>query len=81
MRGRDGWCLAINPKFLQFGSWTGNVMLKHQHNDFPSDVCTLLHAGGAIIKVYDVTTDAYSTHTVYGNNGIISMNMDKKVRW
>ena len=55
-------------------------MLKHQHNEFPSDVCTLLQAGSAVIKVYDVTSDSYSTHTVYGSNGIMNVNMDKKVR-
>ena len=54
-------------------------MLKHQHNEFPSDVCTLLQAGSAVIKVYDVTSDSYSTHTVYGSNGIMNVNMDKKV--
>ena len=54
-------------------------MLKHQYNEFPSDVCTLLQAGSAVIKVYDVTSDSYSTHTIYGSNGIMNVNMDKKV--
>jgi len=54
-------------------------MLKHQHNDFPSDVCTLLQAGSALIKVYDVTSDSFSTHSVYGKEGIMNLNMDGKV--
>ena len=54
-------------------------MVKHLHNDFPSDVCTLLEAGEAKIKVYDVVTQSYSTHSVYGTDGIINLNMDKKV--
>jgi len=65
---------------MQFGTWAGNVMLKHQHNDFPSDVCTLLQAGNAVVKVYDVTTDSYSTHSIYGHYGIINLNMDKRVK-
>ena len=31
------------------GTIAGNLMLKHAHNDFPSDIFTLLEAVGAAI--------------------------------
>ncbi|XP_048248147.1 indole-3-acetaldehyde oxidase-like [Haliotis rufescens] len=35
------------------GSWAGNVMIKHAHPDFPSDVFTVMEAAGAHIAVVD----------------------------
>ena len=35
------------------GSIAGNFMLKHNHNDFPSDVFTLLEAANAQLGVMD----------------------------
>ena len=53
-------------------------MLKHRHNDFPSDICTIFEAGNAKIKVYDIRSQSYSIHSVYGKNGIINASMDEK---
>ncbi|XP_067671007.1 uncharacterized protein [Haliotis asinina] len=35
------------------GSWAGNVMIKHAHPEFPSDVFTVMEAVGAHIAVVD----------------------------
>ena len=55
-------------------------MVKYNHKQFPSDVCTLLEAANALVKVYDAKLDSYSTHAIYGTDGIMEMNMDRKVR-
>ena len=36
--------------FIQAGSWAGNLMLKHKHPEFPSDMFVLLETVGA--KIY-----------------------------
>lgn len=36
---------------LQVGTWAGNLMLTHDHENFPSDVFTVLAAAGAMLTV------------------------------
>ncbi|KAG1676609.1 Xanthine dehydrogenase [Nymphon striatum] len=40
------------------GCWAGNLKMKHDHNDFPSDMFTIMEAAGATVTVgnYDGTT-------------------------
>ena len=64
---------------LKIGSWAGNVMIQHEHNEFPSDICTLLETCNAVIKVYDIIADNCTSHSVYGSNGIMNVNMENKV--
>ena len=54
-------------------------MLKHQHHDFPSDLCTIFDAGKAKIKIYDFTSQSYSIHDIHGNDGLLKTNMADKV--
>lgn len=35
----------------QAGSWAGNLMLTHDHDNFPSDVFTMMAAAGAKVTV------------------------------
>ena len=43
----------------QVGSWAGNLMLMHAHDNFPSDVFTVMEAAGA-----SVTIGEYVIHDV-----------------
>ena len=36
---------------LQVGTWAGNLMLTHDHENFPSDIFTVLAAAGAMLTV------------------------------
>ena len=40
----------ITPTF-QAGSWAGNLMLTHDHDDFPSDVFVIMAAVGATLSI------------------------------
>ena len=33
------------------GTWAGNLMLTHDHDDFPSDVFTIMEAAGATVTI------------------------------
>ncbi|CAK8698330.1 uncharacterized protein LOC143448853 [Clavelina lepadiformis] len=61
------------------GSWAGNVALKCQHPEFPSDVCVLLEAARAQVKVYDIVADEYSTHTVFAADGSTLLHLTDKL--
>ena len=37
---------------LQSGSIAGNLMIKRQHKDFPSDIFTTLEAAGAEVEIF-----------------------------
>uniref|UniRef100_A0A0B7AAS5 FAD-binding PCMH-type domain-containing protein n=1 Tax=Arion vulgaris TaxID=1028688 RepID=A0A0B7AAS5_9EUPU len=57
------------------GSWAGNLMLKHVHNEFPSDVFTMLETVGATIKIVGVK----ETNKNYSLLDFLSLNMNGKV--
>lgn len=40
-----------NVPVRNIGSWAGNLMLTHDHDNFPSDVFTVMAAAGATITV------------------------------
>lgn len=64
---------------FQTASWAGNLMMKHEHRDFPSDVCTLLETCDATIKVFDFKSDSYATYPVCGSEGFMEIDMTNKV--
>lgn len=40
-----------NPCLFQLGTIGGNLMIKHQHNEFPSDIYLLLETVGAQVTI------------------------------
>ena len=36
----------------QAGTIAGNLMIKHNHPEFPSDIFTMLEAAGATVEIY-----------------------------
>ena len=42
---------VANVPVRNLGTWTGNVMLAYIHEDFPSDVFTVLSAAQAVLTV------------------------------
>ncbi|XP_076806780.1 uncharacterized protein LOC143450217 isoform X1 [Clavelina lepadiformis] len=60
-------------------SWAGNIAMKCQHPDFPSDVCVLLEAAKAKVKVYDVCTGRIVTQSVFGSDGATLSHFNDKV--
>lgn len=54
----------MKPKLyclVQVGTWAGNLMLTHDHDDFPSDVFVIMAAVGATLSVGQ--SEDMSTHT------------------
>ena len=43
--------LVANTPVRNAGSWAGNLMLKQQHGEFPSDVFLLLAAAGGRLQI------------------------------
>ena len=43
-------CKCI-PFILKVGTWAGNLMLTHDHDNFPSDVFTMMEAAGATVTI------------------------------
>ena len=43
--------VVANTPVRNAGSWAGNMMLKHAHHEFPSDVFLLLAAAGGRIQI------------------------------
>ena len=48
----------------QLASWAGNLMLKYKHNDFPSDVFTLLECVSASLTLCKLSSSL--VHSPYG---------------
>lgn len=46
---------VANTPIRAVGSWAGNLMMAHDHNDFPSDVATIMAGAGAIVTIGTVT--------------------------
>ena len=40
---------------LQVGTWAGNLMLTHDHDDFPSDVFVTLAAVGTTLSICELS--------------------------
>ncbi|XP_078599022.1 uncharacterized protein LOC144874584 isoform X2 [Branchiostoma floridae x Branchiostoma japonicum] len=44
-------CKVANVSVRNVGSWAGNLMMKHAHLEFPSDVFTIMEAAGAKVTI------------------------------
>jgi xanthine dehydrogenase/oxidase len=53
---------VANTGVRHMGTLAGNLMLKHAHNDFPSDVFVLLEAVGASIVTVEAKKHAITKH-------------------
>ena len=42
---------VANTPVRAVGSWAGNLMMAHDHDDFPSDVATIMAGAGAIVTI------------------------------
>ncbi|PAA45878.1 hypothetical protein BOX15_Mlig032303g2, partial [Macrostomum lignano] len=49
----DHYQQVANQAVRANASWAGNLMMKHRHQDFPSDVFITLEAAKTVIKVAD----------------------------
>ncbi|XP_035690573.1 xanthine dehydrogenase-like isoform X4 [Branchiostoma floridae] len=47
----DHLCKVANVSVRNVGSWAGNLMVKHAHPEFPSDVFTIMEAAGAKVTI------------------------------
>ncbi|BFZ17322.1 hypothetical protein BsWGS_20361 [Bradybaena similaris] len=56
--------VIANVMVRNAGSIGGNLMIKHAHNDFPSDIFTILESLGAKIEVYDCLTSETKKSTM-----------------
>ena len=65
---------VANTSVRNAGCWAGNLMLAHDHPDFPSDLFTLFAAAGATLQISSrgsiVTQDLF---------GFLQMNMSQSV--
>ncbi|XP_055877206.1 uncharacterized protein LOC106059682 [Biomphalaria glabrata] len=59
------------------GSIAGNLMIKHKHPDFPSDIFTVLEALGAKVDIFDADTSTTATYTML--DFLRKVNMTGKV--
>ncbi|XP_061428611.1 LOW QUALITY PROTEIN: xanthine dehydrogenase-like [Lethenteron reissneri] len=50
---------VANQSVRNAGGWAGNLMMKHAHRDFVSDVFVVLEAAGAKIRISDVSGEVY----------------------
>ena len=64
-----------NTNVRHVGSIAGNLMLKHAHQDFPSDIFTLLETVGAQVCIVSTT----GAQTLYSLQDFLQMSMDKKI--
>jgi len=60
-------------------SWAGNVMVKHEHKYFPSDVCVVLAGLRATFNVYDGDSGKNERCGLFGEGGLMECDMRKKV--
>uniref|UniRef100_A0A240PM44 FAD-binding PCMH-type domain-containing protein n=1 Tax=Anopheles epiroticus TaxID=199890 RepID=A0A240PM44_9DIPT len=67
--------LIANVPVRNVGTIAGNLSIKHQHRDFPSDVYLLLEGVGARLTIATSTT----TTKVVSVEEYLSMNMSKRI--
>ena len=67
---------VANTNVRNVGSIAGNLMLKHAHNDFPSDIFNLLEAIGARLFVRETASGLLSEYSPYE---WLSEDMDRRV--
>jgi xanthine dehydrogenase/oxidase len=67
--------LVANVPVRNFGTLSGNLMVKHQHREFPSDVFLLLETVGAKLTVSSSETES----TVVSPKDFLELDMDRKI--
>ncbi|XP_065883616.1 xanthine dehydrogenase-like isoform X2 [Dysidea avara] len=63
-----------NVAVRNIGSWAGNLMLTHDHQNFPSDVFTIMEAAGATVTVASSSQSASHSLTDF-----LQLDMKNKV--
>jgi len=56
--------VVANVMVRNAGSIAGNLMIKHNHPEFPSDIFTLLEAAGAKVEIHDSLTSQSSQYSL-----------------
>ncbi|GFO23340.1 xanthine dehydrogenase/oxidase [Plakobranchus ocellatus] len=69
--------VVANVMVRNAGSIGGNLMIKHNHKDFPSDIFTTLEAAGAQVEIFDTASSAKKTVPLL--EFMTSVNMSGKV--
>ncbi|KAK7506537.1 hypothetical protein BaRGS_00002012, partial [Batillaria attramentaria] len=69
--------LVGNVLMRNAASVAGNLMIKHVHPDFPSDVFTMTEAAGAKVEIYDSKDGSLKAYTV--QDFVRKVNMKGKV--
>lgn len=72
----DHWQVVANVAVRNIGSWSGNLMLKHAHQEFQSDIFLTLLAAEAELTIGSAD-DASTTHM--GLEQFLRTDMTKKV--
>ncbi|GFO39127.1 aldehyde oxidase, partial [Plakobranchus ocellatus] len=68
---------VANVMVRNSGCIAGNLMIKHRHNDFPSDLFTMFEAAGAEVEIFDSCTSKKSTVSLM--NFLTKTDMSGKV--
>ncbi|XP_076057313.1 uncharacterized protein LOC143034854 [Oratosquilla oratoria] len=71
------WRVVANVAVRNVGSWAGNLMMKHQHNEFPSDIFLTLLAVETKITIADAAAGG-QTSTVTLEE-FLNEDMDRKL--
>ncbi len=66
---------VANTNVRNVGTVAGNLMMKHAHNDFESDVFNLLESVGAQLSIMNTTRE----QSLYTPREFLDISMDKKV--
>ncbi|PVD23365.1 hypothetical protein C0Q70_16633 [Pomacea canaliculata] len=69
--------LVGNVLMRNAASVAGNLMIKHAHPDFPSDVFTMMEAAGGKVEVFDTKDESLKAYTV--QDFVMKVNMKGKV--
>lgn len=72
-----GYLLTIaNVPVRNIGSWAGNLMLTHDHDNIPSDIFTMMAGVGAKITVVTAPSKLYPTLIL---GWVLSINLEYRV--
>jgi xanthine dehydrogenase/oxidase len=64
-----------NVPVRNIGSWAGNLMLTHNHSNFPSDVFTVMQSAGATVTICTANNDTGE----YPLRDFLNVNMTNKM--
>ncbi|KAJ8967057.1 hypothetical protein NQ317_000049 [Molorchus minor] len=72
---RDHINLVANVPIRNIGTIAGNLMIKHTHNEFPSDIFLILETCQAVFVIVDLD----GNETLCSAKDFLQINMNKKV--